>query len=422
MSEQAVNPRIKAEHPVLPCIAIYSSLFPNSIQPTAGLFIRERMFRMGQHATLVVVSPQPWFPFQSLIRHFKPDYRPMPPHEETQQGVTVLFPRFLSVPGIFRWLDGISMALCTFALMRRLKRDRQVGIIDAHFAYPCGFAATKLGRWLGLPVTITLRGTEARHLLEPRLRDQVIDAVREASRVFSVSDSLRQLMIAQGVSPDQVTVVGNGVDLEKFQPVPKDSARRELGLPDDACVLVTVGGLVERKGFHRVIELLPALIARFPTLHYLVVGGPSPEGDMSAELRRQVEELGLKSRVSFTGPLPPDKLKLPLSASDVFVLSTRNEGWANVILEAMACGLPVIATDVGGNSEVVTAPSLGQIVPFGDSPALARAIVDALERNWDRDTIIAYARDNTWDKRIADLYVHFDTLLSNRRDGQGNSQ
>lgn len=422
MSEQAVNPRMKAEHPVLPCIAIYSSLFPSSIQPTAGLFIRERMFRMGQHAPLVVVSPQPWFPFQSLIRHFKPDYRPMPAREETQQGVTVLFPRFLSVPGIFRWLDGISMALCTFALMRRLKRERQVGIIDAHFAYPCGFAATRLGRWLGLPVTITLRGTESRHLLEPRLRDRVLNAVREASGVFSVSDSLRQLMIAEGVGPDHVKVVGNGVDLEKFQPVPKDIARREFGLPDDACVLVTVGGLVERKGFHRVIELLPSLIKRFPTLHYLVVGGPSPEGDMSTDLHRQVQGLELQSRVIFTGPLSPDRLKVPLSASNVFVLSTRNEGWANVILEAMACGLPVVTTDVGGNAEVVNTPDLGQIVPFGDSVALECAISDALERQWDRDSIMAYARNNTWDKRITELCGHFRSLLGNWRAGQVKSR
>lgn len=396
----------------LPGIAIYSSLFPNALQPNAGLFIRERMFRMRAYAPLIVVSPQPWFPFQSLIRRFRPGYRPMPAAQETQQGITVLFPRFLSVPGVLRRLDGLSMALCTWPLMRRLKREQGIGIIDSHFAYPCGHAATRLGRWLGLPVTITLRGTEARQLRDPVLRPKVLAAVRDASRVFSVSDSLRQLVLSAGIAADHVHVVGNGVDLAKFRPIPQAEARAALGLKAEGPVLVSVGGLVERKGFHRVIELLPDLLARFPGLHYLVVGGPSPEGDMTSALREQVGRLGLESAVTFTGPLPPDRLHVPLSAADVFVLSTRNEGWANVFLEAMACGLPVVTTDVGGNAEVVCAPELGRIVPFGDRDSLREAVAEALACPWDRDRIIAYARDNTWDKRIAALREHFEHLLA----------
>jgi len=412
---QALPQASEAHSEHLPCIAIFSTLFPSSIQPNAGLFIRERMFRMGRHAPLIVVAPQPWFPLQSLIRHFKPGYRPMPPRQEVQEGVTVLFPRFLAVPGLFRRLDGLSMALCTFALMRRLRKERQVGIIDAHFAYPCGDAATRLGRWLKLPVTITLRGTESRHLADPALKPLVLQAVTAATRVFSVSDSLRQLMIRQGASPDHISVVGNGVDLAKFRPISKLDARRQLAVPDDGPILISVGGLVERKGFHRVIELLPALLKRFPRLHYLVVGGPSPEGDMSAALREQVRGLGLEAHVTFTGPLSPDRLHVPLSAADVFVLPTRNEGWANVFLEAMACGLPVVTTDVGGNPEVINSPALGQIVPFGNASALEGGISAALENDWDRKRIVQYAHDNTWDKRIDLLVRHFHQVLADYR-------
>lgn len=401
-----------AERAALPCIAIYSTLFPNALQPNAGLFIRERMFRMREHAPLIVVSPQPWFPFQSLIRRFKPGYRPMPAAQEVQQGITVLFPRFLALPGLLRRLDGISMAVCTLRLMRRLERERGVGVIDAHFAYPCGYAAVRLGRWLRLPVTITLRGTESRHLRDKTLRPRVLEAVRSATRVFSVSGSLRQLMLDAGVPATQISVVGNGVDLARFRRIEQNEARAALGLKAEGPVLVSVGGLVERKGFHRVIELLPELLVRFPGLHYLVVGGPSPEGDMSAKLREQVARLGLCEHVTFTGGLLPDRLHVPLSAADVFVLSTRNEGWANVFLEAMACGLPVVTTDVGGNAEVVCLRELGTIVPFGDAAALREAIAEALVSLWDREQIVAYARDNTWDKRIALLYEHFRQLLA----------
>lgn len=396
----------------LPCIAVYSSLFPHAGQPTAGLFIRERMFRMRLHAPIVVVSPQPWFPLQSLIRRFVPGYRPPAPRVEVQDGVTVHFPRFLSVPGALRWLDGASMALCTLPLMRRLRRDVGVGIIDAHFAYPCGDAAVRLGRWLGLPVSVTLRGTETRQLATPRLRERVVAAASGATRVFSVSESLRAELVAAGVDGRRIHVVGNGVDLQKFHPVPRDEARAALGLPAAAPVLVSVGGLVDRKGFHRVIELLPALREAFPDLRYLVVGGPSPEGDNSAALRAQVARLGLEEVVTFTGAVPPGRLKQVLGAADVFVLATANEGWANVFLEAMACGLPVVTTDVGGNAEVVCDPSLGLVVPFGDTGALRDAIAQALRTNWDRRRIVAHAQSNTWDGRIALLEAHFREMVA----------
>lgn len=395
-----------------PGLLVFSSLFPSAAQPTAGLFIRERMFRLRHTAPMVVVSPQPWFPGQGLIRRFRPGYRPDAPRLERQQGVEVHFPRFLALPGLLRRLDGLSMAVCTWPLVRRLCREHGLGIVDAHFAYPCGRAAVWLGRWLGLPVTVTLRGTELRHLRTPALRGAALQAVRGATRVFSVSDSLRQLFVAEGVPPEHIEVVGNGVDLARFQPIPRAQARAALGLPLDAPVLVSVGGLVPRKGFHRVIEQLPGLLAQHPGLRYLVVGGPSPEGDQTAELRAMVGRLGLESQVIFTGPLPPDGLHVPLSAADVFVLATANEGWANVFLEAMACGLPVVTTNVGGNAEVVCSASLGTIVAFGDGAALGAALDAALRRPWDREAIMAYARENTWDRRVAQLERAFHDIAA----------
>jgi len=392
-------------------LVVLSSLFPSAVRPAAGLFIRERMFRVAQHRPLAVVSPQAWFPGQSLIRWLRPGYRPQAPALEIQQGIRVYHPRFLSLPGLLRRLDGASMALCSFFLLRRLRREG-ARLIDAHFAYPDGEAATRLGGWLGLPVTITLRGTEVPHSRNPVLRRQLVRALGAAARVFSVSASLRQLALDLGVDADRTEVVGNGVDTGVFQPVDRAAARARFGLPEQAQVLISVGGLVERKGMHRVIDCLPVLMAHYPDLHYLVVGGASGEGDLRAELEAQAGRLGLAGRVHFLGTLPPEALKWPLSAADVFVLATRNEGWANVFLEAMACGLPVVATDVGGNAEVVCRDELGSIVPFGDAAALQRALDVALDRNWDREAIIGYARENQWDKRVAQLLHAFDTLLA----------
>ena len=103
-----------------PGIVVFSSLFPNAVQPAAGLFIRERMFRVGRRLSIVVVAPVPWFPLQGLIRLFKPNYRPMPPTSEIQDGVTVLHPRFAALPGLLRTWDGASMAIACLPTMRRL--------------------------------------------------------------------------------------------------------------------------------------------------------------------------------------------------------------------------------------------------------------------------------------------------------------
>jgi glycosyltransferase involved in cell wall biosynthesis len=394
-----------------PSILVLSSLFPHAGEPGAGSFVRERMFRVARQLPLRVVSPKPWFPGQGLIQRLRPGYRPAAAAREDQQGVEVLFPHFLSLPGMARHWDGRLMALSVRGLLERLQRDPGFDLIDAHFAYPDGDAACLLSRWLGVPYTLTLRGTEVPHARNPRLLPRLRQAMLGAARVIGVSDSLRRLAVGLGVPEERTTVVGNGVDIGVFHPVDRAGARLRYRLPEHARVLVTVGGLVERKGFHRVIACLPELLARHPDLHYLVVGGPCREGDMGPALRQQAESLGVAERVHFLGALPPAELKWPLSAADVFVLSTRNEGWANVILEAMACGLPVVASDVGGNREVVADDRLGHIVPFDDHAALRDALDNALARDWDRQAILAYARDNNWDGRVDRLLDIFGEVL-----------
>ena len=401
-----------APEPGGPHVVVLSSLFPSSRQPVAGLFIRERMFRVGRRMPLAVVAPTPWFPLQGVLRRWRPGWRPGAPRYEQQAGRDVWFPRFFSLPGVLKRLDGLFMALGAWPRLRALQRQGRLDIIDAHFGYPDGHAASLLGRWLRVPVTITLRGTEERHARDAVLRPRLARALAGAQRVFAVSDSLRRVALSLGLAPQRVRVVGNGVDLDKFHAIDRQAARAALGLAADALVLISVGGLCERKGFHRVIECLPALRADMPGLHLLVVGGPSPEGDCTEQLHTLARTLGVQAQVHFTGPVPAAELHRVLSAADVFVLATRNEGWANVFLEAMACGLPVVATDVGGNREVVATPEVGIIVPFGDRAALTAALREALARRWERGTIRAYAEANTWDRRIDDLEAEFRQLVA----------
>ena len=396
-------------------VVVLSSLFPSRMQPGAGLFIRERMFRVGQRLPLAVVAPTPWFPMQSWLRRWRSGFRPGAPRHELQVDHDVWFPKFLSVPGVLKRLDGFAMAVAAWPRLRALKRAGRLDVLDAHFGYPDGLAATLLGRWLQVPVTITMRGTETRHAADSALRPLLARALNGADRVFAVSESLRQVALGLGVAPGKVRVVGNGVDLARFRPVDRAQARAALGLPLETPVLISVGGLCERKGFHRVIDALPGLHALGLPVHLLVVGGPSPEGDWTSRLQGQVKALALQPYVHFLGAVPPDQLPGLLGAADVFALATRNEGWANVFLEAMACGLPVVTTDVGGNAEVVCRPDLGKVVTFDDAPALQAALCAALGQSWDRSAIRAYAETNTWDQRVELLEAEFRALCRARR-------
>lgn len=393
-------------------ILIFTSVFPNAGRPLLGIFVRERMFRIAEHYRITVVAPMPWFPGQGLIRKYYPHFRLPAPKQETQLGVTVYHPRFFSIPGFCKSLDGWFMALSCFRLMRRLKASHPYQLIDAHFAYPDGFAATLLGRWLKTPVTITLRGSEQSIYAPSRLiKCLMLHAIHRAVRVFSVSNALRNFMIRLGAPANKLFVIGNGVDTNIFFPVDRAVCRKNLGLADDVEVLVTVAGRIKSKGIHRVIACMPALKQRHPNLHYLIVGGAAPHQDYTVELQKQIRALGLESCVHLLGTREAAQLKYVLSAADVSVLASDHEGWANVLLEAMACGLPVVATHVGGNAEVINDQRLGHLVPLDDASALLAALDNALRHPWDRVFIRQYAEENHWDKRISLLLQHFKELM-----------
>ena len=402
-------------------VVVLSSLFPSAVQPGAGLFVRERMFRLGQRVHLSVVAPAPWFPLQRLLRMYRPYFRPGAPHYENQSGFDVWYPRYLSFPGVFKSTDALLMAWGAYPRLRALKRAGRLDLIDAHFGFPDGCAAVMLGRWLDVPVSVTLRGSEVRQARDPQLARKLARGLKSAQRIFSVAESLKVVAVKLGVPADKIVVVGNGVDATRFAPIDKTLARTQLRLDVNKKVLVSVGGLVPGKGFHRVIEVLPSLLKRFPGLVYLVVGGPSIAGDMRAELDAQVLRLGLADHVRFLGQRPPQELAGILSAADVFVLATANEGWANVFLEAMACGLPVVTTDVGGNREVVSSATVGTLVPFGDAGALANALAVALEHPWDRQAIRLYAERNSWTPRIDQIDTALTALYAEYRNGKNAS-
>lgn len=374
-------------------VLVLSSVFPNRQQPTLGVFIRERMRRVAESCELVVVAPVPWFPFNRAIRGVR---WAGVPSREVQDGIEVLHPRVFSVPGILKCLDGVFYAISLAAYIRRLRRRFAFDVIDAHFAYPDGLGAVLLGRLFRRPVVITLRGSIVRLSGHALHRPQLRYALNAAARVLSVSDSLKVVAVGLGTPPEKIRVVPNGVDVERFRPLDRSETRTRLHLPRDRRILLSVGGLNEGKGHHRVMAALPRLLKEHPDLLYVIVGSERRSDTIRPLLNRLIERDGLAEHVRIVGERPHDEIPLWLAAADVFCLATRSEGWANVLLEAIACGRPVVATRVGGNAEVVSSGELGILVPPGDDAVLADAIAEALGRRWDPKVMVEHARRHSW--------------------------
>jgi teichuronic acid biosynthesis glycosyltransferase TuaC len=309
----------------------------------------------------------------------------------------------------------LFLFVSSWAELWRLRRAFAFDLIDAHFAYPDGAAAVLLGRIFRVPVTITLRGTII-PLAADWIRSAIADwALRRADTVIAVSEELAARARKAGVPAGRIWLIPNGVDTTRFAPSDRAEARLRLGLPEEGRILVSVGHLSPRKGFHRVIAALPHLVREFPDLLFAVVGGGGAEGDNRGELESLASALGVARRVRLAGPEPPDRVALWLNAANLFVLASDFEGCPNVVWEAMACGQPVVATSVGHVPHMV--PPFAGIV-FGapdDAVLLLAALRQALTTNWDQARIRAHAEHHTWEAIAARVLARWRETAERRR-------
>jgi len=367
----------------------FSTLFPDSVRPNHGVFVENRLRHLVASGAAVstVLAPVPWFPsgnprFGAYARFAAV------PRFERRHGLAVHHPRFLVIP---KFGMSVAPALLYWAARRALSRLVADGFefdaIDAHYVYPDGVAAVRLGRAFGKPVVITARGSDVTELPDyAGPRRQIEAALRAADHLIGVSASLCGCMVALGADPGKVTALRNGVDTQVFQPLDRAAARSALGLTRRT--LISVGNLVARKRNHLTI----AAMAELPEFDLLLVG----DGPERLRLEALVDELNLRPRVRFLGAQPHHRLPEFYSAADAMVLASSREGWANVLLESMACGTPVIASNIEMNAEVVQSPAAGRLAeatPAGIAAA-ARALF-ATEP--DRAATRAYAEPFSWE-------------------------
>ncbi len=389
-------------HPPKLRVLVITTMFPNPALPNFGIFVARRLRAASTLADLVIMSPVPWFPFGTRLERYR--HRRLIPERSEVLGLTVLYPRYLSIPRYLKPLDGVFLAASIWWATRGSRFD----LIDAQLAFPEGWSARLIAMIRNVPYCITVRGHDVNHLPAFPVRGrQVKYALRGAARVMAVAEALRQCVIALGCPDERAETIPNGVDMEIFRPIPREDACARLKLDPGRRHLVSVGHLVERKGHHILIEALALLKARrLPVPTLAIVGAPSEEGDYSSVLRELITRHGLEGEVILAGEQSPEMLPYWYSAADALCLASSKEGWANVLLEALACGTPVIGTRVWGTPEVISHESLGILVER-DAESFAAAFERLAETSFEKDDLVRHASKYTWEqsgKRLAANY------------------
>lgn len=382
----------------------FSTLYPNAARPNHGVFVENRLRHLvaGGAATSTVVAPVPWFPSKASWFGEWAIYAHAP-HQEMRHGLTVLHPRYPVLPRIGMSLAPWLLYRAVLPMLRAMDAGRAFDAVDAHYLYPDGVAAVWLGKRLGLPVVVTARGTDV--TLIPRYavpRRLIRGAIRDAAALISVSAALKQSLVELGAPPDKVTVLRNGVDTVLFRPpADRDAARRALDLHGPT--LLSVGLLIARKGHHRTIEAMRQL----PGFTLLIVG----EGPEHMRLGELIARHGLGDRVRLLGPWPHAELPSLYGAADALVLASSREGWANVLLEAMACGTPVVASNIPGNPEVVRESAAGLVVAENTPDGIAAAVRTLFAAPPSRNATRAYAEQYGWDETTSGQIAVFRDVM-----------
>ena len=296
-----------------------------------------------------------------------------------------------------------------------LKATESSKIVHAHgHPYLTSLIAAKLAKRYGKPFVLTQHNTFIRYEnffdKVERLNDLAIgkETLKEADKIITVSNATRDYVLSLGAKPKKVEVMHNGVDLERFRPLTgkKEEMRKKLGIPQNSKVVITVRRLVFKNGIDTLIECANVAVKKNPNITFLVVG----KGPDQISVQMKAQQLGIENNFRLTGFVKDEDLPLYYNAADFFVLPSKSgEGLPLVALEAMACGLPVIATDVGGINEVLM-EKWGRLVPANRPELLAEAVLEFANEDFSSRSreLRAFVEEKfSWDKnveRLVDIY------------------
>lgn len=397
-------------------LLILAREFPSPAKPHTGLWVESQARALVRHAGMDVrvIAPVPRVPPVPVSGLWAALKRV--PAERDSDGLQIYHPRQWVGLGqaLIDW-EGATYVRAVRGLARRLRVEWPFDAIHAHFVYPDGYAGARLAEQLGIPLVVGEHAFWQPWLgARPRIRAKALFAAHRAARVIANSEALRRSIVAVTGGHEKVEVIPNGVDVDVFS---TDGAS-----PPRALELLYVGWPTYHKGLDILIRALPAIVRARPDARLMVVGGSiyRTQRHQEREIRALAAELGVTSRIAWTGPLTPPEIAARMRASTLLVSPSRRETFGAVIVEAMACGRPVVATRSGGPEEIVT-PEVGVLVPRDDPQALAAGILEvaAHSERYDPRVIRARAVERYgWETVARRLARVIEEVVGGNRAGQ----
>jgi glycosyltransferase involved in cell wall biosynthesis len=390
-------------------IVSISHLFPNNSEPLSGNFIKERLKYVNRKITLTMVAPVNYHTMLLCgIRNKKFNNIQ---YQEIFDGIFVYHPRYFTMPRILKFSDGLFYYFSLKKLFERIIKVENIDLLDFHWVFPDAFAGLKLSKKFRKPIVVTIRGDRSIAYHEHGFRKQmVINVLQSVDHVIAVSNELKEKVVREyGVKENNITVIQNGLDTHKFPAIDKSKARMNLGLPLNKKIILSLSRLSIEKGLEYLLRGLGILNSEHVEL--MVVG----KGPLEKKLKTLSHRLNISDKVRFIGEVAHEETYKWYNAADVYCLPSLWEGCPNSIIESLACGTPVLATQVGGIPDLVPDEKYGLLVPPRDEFALSKALEDALNRTWDRPNIRKFGCSNTWDN-VADKVINvFNSVLGYHR-------
>ncbi|PTX62544.1 hypothetical protein C8P63_105139 [Melghirimyces profundicolus] len=395
-------------------VLIISHMYPNPSNPTSGIFVHNQVKTLKKAGVdCQVLSPVPRFPFYPkwrAYRHF--------PGQLTMDGIPIRYvPTWMFPGGAFFQSYGYLYFRSLVCVMEDLKKRFSFDLIHCHTIYPDGYAGTLLKKIFRVPVVTTIHGSDIR--LYPFRNKGVLErtesALRASDHIVTVSEQLKRdtQKIVAGV---EATTIYNGFDPQRFYPRSRKESRERLNLPLNGKSILFVGNLYKVKGLEYLLEAFNQLAVQHPDVRLHLVG----DGPLRSKLVKRVREYGWEDQVLFAGRKPPEDIPWWINSSDAVVLSSLSEGLPSILLEAMGCGKPVVATDVGGISEILQHRKTGFLVEPKNSEELARYLSILLMDNeglaFDMgERAYSESGSYTWQRNAERMMELYETLLNGRK-------
>ena len=372
-------------------VLVVTNLFGYPWDPSRGVFNQQQFERLARKVELSLLVAVPW---TEAIR--RPFAYWSARRDGRQRWPYVNYFIFWYLPGLAQGLHALFFFL-SLALQRPVTVFvRRWHVMVGSWGFPDAVAVAALGRLMSTPTLMKVHGTDVNDYLRvPGKRWQILTAARWSHAVMAASRGLREQLVSAGVDERHVKVIYNGVDAATFHQIHRQLARERLRLAAGERLLLFVGNLKFAKGCVDLLEAFIQVAKDQPDLSLRYVG----DGEARGHMADRIAEAGLGDRVQLMGKLEHTALPDWFAAASVVCLPSHNEGVPNVLLEAMACGVPVVATSVGGIPEVVP-DFAGLLVGPRDVRALAAALVLALRRQWDPTRISAHASGFTWESNV----------------------